>query len=176
MNKLKISVGDLVNYKPRWNPPAVRTDRSRLAGLPVNGKMITGVVASITERHGVIEVSLRGGPDAKYGGVVPYHRSRFEVVTKGYETHNPHTGERQVPETDAEEQVTEAQELLETMLDEAAKPADTKPLNKKERTIAIYAEVGGVRKAGMALLVSELGMSKAAASTYWQNVKSGKWA
>ena len=51
--------------------------------------------------------------------------------------------------------------------------------SKKERTITIYTEVmngTGVRKDGIARLTTELGLSPAGASTYWQNCKSGNWS
>ena len=61
----------------------------------------------------------------------------------------------------------------------SAKAKSAKAGSKKAQTVAIYAEVqaaGGSRKDGIARLTSELGMSPAAASTYWQNCKSGKWS
>ena len=67
------------------------------------------------------------------------------------------------------------------------KPTVTKPTaaiivktpTKKERTVTIYAEVmkaEGARKDGIARLTTELSLSPAGASTYWQNCKSGNWS
>jgi hypothetical protein len=56
--------------------------------------------------------------------------------------------------------------------------AVVKEPTKKERTIAIYAEVmngTGARRDGIARLTAELNMSTAAASTYWQSCKAGVW-
>ena len=61
----------------------------------------------------------------------------------------------------------------------AAKVEAGKTPSKKSLTVAIYAEVmkaKGVRKDGVARLTSELGLSAACASTYWQNCKSGRWS
>ena len=61
---------------------------------------------------------------------------------------------------------------------EQNREADSKPLSKKEQAIVIFNDVygrGHGRKATLQRFMDVLGMSKAGASTYFQNIKSGKW-
>lgn len=84
---------------------------------------------------------------------------------------------------DAEESAPKAEKPVPASRKKVAKKVVKKVVkkadSKKARTVAIYNEVmaaGGSRKDGIARLTSELELSTAGASTYWQNVKSGKWA
>ena len=157
---IKISYNDLVSYLPRKGEV--------LAGLPLDGKRYTAAVKSVwvdEDAGGVTMVSLVGGPDLKFGGSVKYDRKRFQLIEKD-------GGSIPTPVATDRAPAPVSQEVADSI-------NDAKPLNKKERTLEIYRAVmaaGGKRKDGIVQLTGELGMSMAAASTYWQNCKSGKWS
>lgn len=170
---IKIAYNDLVTYTPRKG--------ENFPGLVGNGtREITAAVKSIwvdEDNGGVTRVSLVGGPDLKFGGVVTYDRKRFTVVTKGGGSiPTPVASDGSTPSP-----APVSQAVADHVNDGGEEaPAVVEPtLNKKERTLEIYRDImarGGKRKEGIATMTSELGMSAAAASTYWQNCKSGKWA
>lgn len=50
-------------------------------------------------------------------------------------------------------------------------------MSKKDRAVVIYNKMSGAaRKDILAVFIADLSMSKAVASTYYQNIKSGKWS
>lgn len=62
----------------------------------------------------------------------------------------------------------------------AAKSTTAKAHSKKDRALNIYRTAvkagNATRKVVLPLLMSDLGLSKPGASTYFQNMKSGKWS
>lgn len=59
----------------------------------------------------------------------------------------------------------------------ASKPLRSKPLSKKQKAINLFAKYGEKdTRSKMLDRFENLGMSRAMASTYYQNIKSGAWS
>ena len=85
-------------------------------------------------------------------------------------------------EEQVEEQAVEPTPVQPEQDREAEQPAPEfetmKTLSKKEQAIILYNDIAGKghgRKMTLQRFMDVLGMSKAGASTYYQNIKSGKW-
>ncbi len=87
-----------------------------------------------------------------------------------------HNREAVVEPTDIHAKVVK---MMEPIVDEFIAEQEQKKLSKKEQAIVIFNDVygrGHGRKATLQRFMDVLGMSKAGASTYFQNIKSGKWS